>query len=365
MGLGIVIKVNGSPDAGLAEATQVEVYEQMGETTWYTIRYSEDVQDGELPGTVDGRFDPGSVLSILAGSGANLECLVKGPVGSQQIHLEHGGAGSWLELRGGDTSITMDREFKSEQWSNVTDGEAVMRILSTYGLIPDVMTTNTRHLETKHSLIQRETDLRFIKRLARRNGCYFWISCNALGLETAHFQQPQLNGTPVQELVLNFEGNNVPSFDIQWDAERPTSVEGLQVDLSSKRDMNGAAPQTPQTALGTKNLLAITNDTRSVHISGPTDDAGNMQARSEGALIEADWFIKATCRTSLHGLGGLVRANTIVNVRGAGSRHSGKYYVAAVRHIIDATAHIMELELIRNAWNDGAGGAMSVASRIF
>ncbi len=365
MGLGIVIKVNGAADSELAQASQVEVYERLGETTWFSIRYPEDIQGGDMVRAADGRLDPGSVLAILAGPGPVQECLAKGPVCSQQIHLEHGGQGSWLELRGADSSIAMDREFKSQVWSNVTDGEAVMSILGNYGLIPNVATTSTRHLETKHSLIQRETDLRFVRRLARRNGCYFWISCDALGLETAHFQRPELNGTPAKDLVINFETPNIQAFDISWDVERPTSTDGKQIDLNTKNDINGTVPQTPQPPLGTNNLQAITGDTRSIYVAAPSDDAGNMQARSEAALMEAEWFIRATCRTSLHSLGGLVRAHTVVNVQGAGSRHSGKYYVAGVRHIIDANAHIMELELIRNAWNAGAGGVQGLTSGIF
>jgi hypothetical protein len=165
--------------------------------------------------------------------------------------------------------------------------------------------------------------------------------------------------------VINLDNPNLQSFDLHWDVERPTSVEGIQLDLNSKRDINGAVAQTPQTALGSKNLSAITNDKRSVQVSAPADDAGDMQARGEAVLIEADWFIKASCRTSLHSLGALVRANTLVSVNGAGSRHSGKYYVASVRHVIDATAHVMELELVRNAWNEGAAGLTGLTSRIF
>lgn len=353
MGLGIIIQVDGSADDGLAQASKVEVYESMGETTWFSISYPEDIVEGDMKYASDRRLSPGAIISILAGGDNNsLECLVKGPVCSQKIHFEHGGQASWLEVQGADNSIGMDREFMSEIWTNVTDGEVVMRIAGDYGLVPDVATTNTRHLETKHSLVQRETDLRFIRRLARRNGCYFWITSNELGIETAHFQRPQLDGDPVNELVINFDAPSIQSLDISWDVERPTSVEGTQLDLNTKGDTNGSVLQSPQSALGNRGLAAITGDTRSMHVSAPSDDAGNMQARSEGALIEADWFIRANCRTSLNQLGKLVRAHTLVKIKGAGSRHSGKYYVAGVRHIIDATDHVMELELVRNAWNE-------------
>ncbi len=365
MGLGIVIQVNGIADAELTQASRVEVYERLGETTWFNIRYQEDIRDGDMILSGDSRLSPGSVFSILADTGSDMECLVKGPVCSQQIHLEHGGEGSWLELRGADTSITMDREFKSELWSNVTDGETVMNILSKYNLLPEVASTKTRHLETKHSLVQRETDLRLVRRLARRNGCHFWITCDEFGIEKGHFQRPELNGTPAADLLINVETPNISALDISWDVERPTSIDGTQIDLSTKSDINGTLARTPQTALGTNNLQAITGDTRSMYLATPSDDAGNMQSRAEGALMEADWFIRATCSTSLHRLGKLLRAHTVVQVSGAGSRHSGKYYVAAVRHIIDATAHIMELELIRNAWNEGADNVQGLAARIF
>ncbi|HRI60015.1 MAG TPA: hypothetical protein PK228_09840, partial [Saprospiraceae bacterium] len=294
-----------------------------------------------------------------------MECLVKGPVCSQQIHIEHGGPGSRLEVKGADSSIKMDRELQSKVWANVTDGEAVMAIAGTYGLIPDVATTKTRHLEMKHSLVQRETDLRFIRRLARRNGCYFWISCLAPGIETAHFQRPDLDSQPAADIYINYNNPHIESLDIHWDAERPTSVEGKQLDLNTKKEVNGGVDQTPQKILGNKSLLDITGDTRSMHVTAPSDDAGNMQARSEGALIESDWFIRANCTTSLYRLGKLVRAHDIVNIIGAGSRHSGPYLVAGVRHIIDAATHLMEIELVRNGWQDGPGGLGGSLTRSF
>jgi hypothetical protein len=352
MGLGITISVNGSPEAQLAQASKVEVYERLGETTYFTLSYPIDVVDGDLPPLIDSRLDPGSLIAIMVAVNETQEWLVKGPVYSQQIHFEHGGQGSSLEVRGGDNSILMDREFKSAVWANVTDGETIITILGSYGLTPDVATTNTRHLEEKHNLVQRDTDLGFIKRLARRNGCYFWITCEA-ELETAHFQRPQLDGDPIADLILNFPEANINSFDLTWNVEIPTSVEGKQLDVVTKNDLNGDLAKTPRVILAAKMLQDITPDTRSMHVAAPADDAGDMQARSEAALMEADWFIQARCHCSLQRLGKLIHPASLVNVRGAGSRHSGKYLVAGVRHVINAADHTMEMELLRNGWEAG------------
>jgi hypothetical protein len=128
-------------------------------------------------------------------------------------------------------------------------------------------------------------------------------------------------------------------------------VFGTQLDLNTKSDITGDVPQTPETLLGDQSLLAITGDTRSAHLTAPADDAGDLKARGEGALIESQWFIRATCETSVHALGKVIRSHSVVNLRGIGARHSGKYLVRAVRHTIDQNAHKMDVELVRNGWN--------------
>ena len=350
MGLGISITVDGAADAELADATTVEVFERMGEATTYRIRYEADVSEGDLPRLVDGRLGPGSELAILAPTDEATECLVKGPVHGQQIHLQHGGSGSWVEVLGSDTSVVMDRETKTAIWADVTESDVVSSILGNYGYTPDVEATSAGHFEDKHTLVQRDSDLRFVRRLARRNGFLFWLTCDDAGTETAHFKRPALDGEAASELIINLTPSNLATLDLNWDVERPTSVIGKQLDLNSKENLDGAVAATPQTILGAQSLGAITADTRSVHLLAPADDVGDLQARGEGVLIESDWFIRAQCSTSLNALGRLVRAHTVVHLRGAGSRYSGLYFVAAVHHTIDAAAHKMDVTLVRNGW---------------
>jgi hypothetical protein len=151
--------------------------------------------------------------------------------------------------------------------------------------------------------------------------------------------------------VINLEQANIQALDLAWEVERPTSIVGAQLNLNNKESLDGAVPPDPVTILGEESLAQITGDTRSVHLNAPADDAGDLQARGQGALVEAGWFITATCQTSLNALGKLVRAHTVVELQGASSRFSGKYFVAGVRHTIDATGHKMDLTLVRNGWS--------------
>jgi hypothetical protein len=350
MGLGAAIAVNRLPDPALDNADSVEVVEQMGDATSYRLHYALDISTNDLPLLREGRLGPGSLLSVLVPAASGPECLVMGPVHAQHIHLEHGGAGSRLEVRGADTSIELDREMKSRVWDGVRDGDAAFSILEEAGYLPDVAPTNALHAEAKHTLVQRDSDLRFVRRLARRNGFLFWVTADPLGIETAHFRPPPLSGEPAAELTINVEDPSLLSLDVDWDVERPTSTEGLQLDLSTKATLDGAAAASPLAPLGSADLRAISGDTRSIHISAPGDDGGDLRARGEGALVEAGWFVTAKCATTVESLGAVVRAHTTVEVKGAGKRHSGRYFVTRVRHLIDATAHRMELELRRNAW---------------
>ena len=97
----------------------------------------------------------------------------------------------------------MDREDKAVAWTDLTDSDAVVAIVAQAGLASDIETTPAGHFELKHTLIQRETDLAFVRRLARRNGNLFWLSCDESGVETAHFKRPALEGEATCDLVIN------------------------------------------------------------------------------------------------------------------------------------------------------------------
>jgi phage protein D len=352
MGLGIAIEVGGAADAELANATWVEVHERMGEMTTFRIRYDFDVEEGDFPMLTDGRIDAGSDLTIVAPVDGTNNYLVKGLVTGQQIHFEHGSGGSYLEVIGSDSSVKMDRESKSTLWSDVTDSDAVTTILGQYNYTPDVDSTQAGHSENKHTLVQQDSDFRFVHRLANRNGFLFWVTAADGGDETAHFKRPQVGDSAAADLIINLDTNNLDSLDLTWDAERPTSVDAAQLDLNDKSSIDGGVAQSPLTSLGAQSLSDIASDTRSVHVLAPVDDSGDLTSRGEGTLIDAGWFLHASTKTSVKAVGSVVRAHTIVNLRGAGKRHSGKYFVAAVRHTVDLTGHRMEIDLVRNGWGN-------------
>jgi phage protein D len=352
MAVGYSVLFDNAPDPQLGQPASVDVHECIGSPATFRLTYGLDIQEGDLPLLADPRLAPGKIVSVFSQTAAGLPCLIKGPITSQKIKLSHGGSGSLLEVIGADTSIAMDRENKAALWTG-SDSSAVSQIVGTYQLTPAVDTTSAMHEETKHVLVQRETDLAFVRRLARRNGCLFWVSCDDTGLlETANFKRPPIDGAPVSELIINLADppSNLASLEISWDVERPTSAVATEVDLGRISDIDGEAAQSPLTPLGAQGLAAVATGTRAAHVYGPVDDSSDLKARSEGALIEQEFFIRATGSTTAQALGGVLRSHTVVNLRGAGKRHSGKWFCSSVHHVLDDVGHRMDFELIRNGW---------------
>lgn len=353
MGLNTTILINNLPDPRMDLADKIEVTEQMDQTTTYNIHYSIDICEGDISRLKEANLNPGVKMTVMVPEEFGLmNCLVKGPINSQQIQLLNGGAGSWMNVGGADVTLEMGREFKSKVWDNITDHLAVTTIVATdYQLIPDISLTSSVHTELGNVLVQRNNDLQFIRQLASRNGFHFWVDCNPLGLEVAHFKKPDLSGSPKVTLTLNQDDCNMSDLSINWDVERPTTVENQQINATTKNivdngSSNGLVTNDPRE----QSLRDIQgSDVRSTHLATAADD-GNM-ASSDAIITESDWFINASCKTTFHKIKKVVHAFDVVEIVGVGSRHSGKYLVSGVKHTIDETAHTMEIDLIRNVWN--------------
>lgn len=347
------VKVNGQADPSVASgASYIEVHERLGEPTTFRLRLQADIVEKDIPLLSDARFDPGSEIQIFVLIDQAATCLVRGPVTGQQGSLPHGGAGSFVDVVGADASLTMNRKIRAQAWSG-RDSDAVRSILRDYPKVTtaDVADTDGNHEEAGHTLNQFDTDLRFIQRLARRNGFLFWLDADERGNLTGHFRRPALDGQPVAKLTLNLDPPMIKVLELSWDVERPTSAQGLQVKLTDKSDLVGAVPRSPLPPLGALALADIVTDVRDTHVAPPVDDGGDLRARGEGALIDAAWFVTARGEAQQEAVGAILRACTVVELQGVGKRHSGKWLVAGVRHTLDAATHRMEFELLRNAWS--------------
>jgi len=352
--------LNGTPaDATLSTAlTSVEVEENADLPAAIQLNVSiSRSDDGDLQYVNDSRFQPLANLAVVATpDGQSPQCIFDGYVLSHKLHLETGITASTLQVWGQDASWLMNLEEKVKEWVDVTDADVANAIFKDYGITPSSDNANDNspsHTEDGYSLMQRASDIQFLRSLARRNGKLCRVVCaDKPGKRTGYFVKPKLDGDPVLTLTLNQpETWTVDALDIEWDVTRPTAVEASQA-LFNDSDEDGISADTSDSGLAlldTQGLAAFSGKDMTVILTTQVDDAGELTLRAQSLLREAGWFVRCEGEADVVRLNAVLRVGTVVLLDGIGAVHSGKYYVWSVRHTITADFHKMKFVLVRNA----------------
>lgn len=298
-------------------------------------------------GFSDGLGALGAAIGSLLGGGGSSDGLVR-IFDGYITHVETDFAGSGgpaLTVRAMDSSVLLSFEDNVAVWPDCSDSDIVSSILGTYGLTADTEPTATTHDETVTTVVQRATDLAFIRRLAQRNGYEFYFDSSDDGTVTGHFKPPNLDGTPQKDLALLFgDDTNLRSFATRLTTQRPLAVKVSQIDVDEASANIGTATDTQLTKLGASDqsvlvagplgsLVTPSEALAQMRVLGqPTADAGELQTIAQAVRDEAAWFITATGEINTDAYATVLRAHQTVLIKGVGSTYSGTYYVTRVVH---------------------------------
>jgi phage protein D len=260
----------------------------------------------------------------------------------------------------------MSQTETAREWVDVTDADVAASIFGQYGVTPaaDNSTDDSAaHTADTHSLMQRATDLAFLRMLARRGGKVCRIACaDKPGVRTGYFATPKLDGDPSVTLTLNDPANwTIDAVDFEWDATRPSAVTARSA-LFSDPDASGAIGDTSDSGLkplGDQALGAFVGQPTTVMLTAATDSAGDLTLRAKALLREAGWFARCEGESDAGRLGMVLRPGMLAAVVGVGALFSGSWLVWNVRHKITQEAHKMHFTLLRNALGKPAAGGSS------
>jgi phage protein D len=331
-------------------------------------------EDGDLTFVSDSRFKPFANLALVAQlEDGQPECLFDGYVLSHKVHLETGVTASTLKVWGQDAEWLMNLEEKTREWADVTDADVASTIFGEYDIAAASANSDDdspAHNEAGHTLMQRGSDIQFLRRLARSNGKVCRVACaGEPGDRTGYFAKPNLDGEPIATLSLNDpEVWSVDALDIDWDVTHPTAVKARQALFTDDaEDGVGSEPSdSGLSLLDARGAAEFAGKAMTVLLTAPVDDAGELSLRATAVLREAGWFVRCEGEADVARANAILRAGTVVQLNGLGSLHSGKYFVWSVRHRIDSETHKMRFVLVRNAVGpDPAGGPGGLLSGIF
>jgi phage protein D len=310
---------------------------------------------GDLTYVNDPTFQPYTNLAVVVtADGQTPECIFDGYVLSHKLHLDRGITSSTIKVWGQDASWLMNLEEKATEWADLTDGDVANSIFGTYGFTPapdNTQDDSATHTASGHTLMQRASDIQFLRQLARRNGKLCRVACGAqAGQRTGYFAKPDLTGSPSVTLTLNDPAKQmVNAFDIEWDVTRPTEVLAAQALFTSSDEATADVTDSGLTSLADRDASTFAGQSMKAMLTTTVDDAGELTMRATSLLREGGFFVRCTGEVDLSALGVVLRVGALVTVNGIGSVHSGTYYVWSVHHTIKLDSYLMSFVLVRNA----------------
>jgi hypothetical protein len=280
------------------------------------------------------------------------EAVINGYVTRQEVTYAEEPGASVLEVSGMDATHLMNLQEKVMPWPNLPDNAIAAAIFGQYAVVPRVHPTPPLLVEPEGTTTQRGTDIRFLKRLARRNGFDCFVQPEPLsGLDMGFFQPPA-TGPGVPQAVLNVNmgaETNVLGFNVSYEMTQPTSVVAAGLDAATKAPQPALAPVPLAVPMGLEPaLLRILPPP----IVRPADTGlmrtSELQTAAQAILAESSLAVRAS--GTVPGNAGILRPGGIVNVRGAGRVFSGSYYVTRVSHSLSREGgHMQRFEALRDA----------------
>ena len=337
----------------LARVREVEVEEHAEMADILRLRLAVAVQESGSSWTAldESLFERLTNVRVQATIGDNSESLIDAYVIETRAEFSDQPGGSQLEVVAMDGSVLLNLEEKVRAWPDMSDSDIADAIFGEHGLTPQVESTRPTRLELDRTVLQRGTDIQFLRELARRNGYECVVELDPRSGEAQGcFRPPRVDEQPQGVLSVNLgSATNVNRFQARYDMLRPTTAQATGLEVGGQSDQSGEAEQGALTDLGGTALSATDRPRRALLSNTGLADSAELQTYAQAVVDRSSWAIRAEGELSTVAYGGILHAKRPVNVRGAGRQFSGTYYVERVLHRITGEGYTQYFTLRRNA----------------
>jgi phage protein D len=346
----VTLTIGGAETADLYDdivCIEVELDDELAAMARITVAMPQD-DDGTWKYLDDPRLLVGQDVTVAVRLGATADTLFTGTL----THLKPDFGGdpneARYELWAMDRSVLMDRDDVLMAWPNMKDSDIAGHIFQTHRLIASVDDTAVVHDDKVSTIIQRETDIRFLKRLAARNGyeCY-------VDNRTGYFCKPKLTAPPQPVLAVQFgDETSVLKFALTVDGLIPTTIAMSQLDRVTKQPHRIQISTAGQPALGKAAAARYIGGSLSgrVEISQTvTTGAPEMTQLCQGLYDTGAWFVTGEGEVAGNLYGHILRPRKTVTIKGIGATYSGMWYVTHVTHTLTDAGYSQTFRVKRNA----------------
>lgn len=355
-GIGYTLLVDNLPaGADLVDALeQMDVERGLGTADVLRLRLAVALSEDGSRWVIadDGIFDRLTSVRVMLTLGLGLPItLFDGYVANVDLELSEDPGQSSLTVVALDATALMNLEERIREWPNMPDSAIASMIFAEYGLIPVVDFTQPVRTQIDTTVTQRDTDIRFLRHLAHRNGFDVYVKPTPVpGVTEGHFHRPLVDLPSQGVLSVNFgELTNVRSFRISHEMLRAASTEILGVDAKTVQVQSATSSTAQNTELGRESLLGGPSPRKVALRNQGLSQTGELQTFAQASVDRSIWAVTAEGELETAVYGDALDVGRPVLVRGAGSTHSGTYFVERVHHVVEGESYTQRFTLRRNA----------------
>ena len=276
--------------------------------------------------------------------------VINGYVTEHAVSSADAPGSSTLDVTGMDVTLLMNMSETVAAFPNMSDSQIASEIFARNYIPPIVDDTAPVLVEPDGTTIQRGTDIRFLRRLARRNGFDCYVQPDPLtGQDIGYFRARGLSGVPQAVLSVNFgTDTNVREFNVSYQLAKPTAAIATGLDTLTKTSQPAFALTTLQLPLGLEGTLARELPP-GVVLPAATGlmRTAELQRALQATVDRSSWAVTATGTVGSDVP--VLAPGGLVNIRGLGRLYNGSYYLTRVTHLIAAGDYTQRFEAERNA----------------
>lgn len=296
-----------------------------------------------------GAVDPFNRVVIAVAFGVVPEVLIDGIVTHHEVAPSNEPGQSTLRVKGKDVSLMLDLEEKNEKYPNQPDWLIVTQLLGAqaqYGLVPAVTPTTDVPIELERVTRQHETDLKFIERLARKNGYVFYVEPATVGVNTAYWGPENRLGVPQSALTVDMgAATNVKSLSFAADALAPVETGSEVVEPITKTTI--PIPSLPPLRIPPLSASPLPARRKTLLRETAKQNPAQAVTSAVAASTRAPDPVSGSGELDSARYGGALRARRLVGVRGAGLSYDGLYYVRRVSHTLRSGQYTQRFTISR------------------
>jgi uncharacterized protein len=326
------IRINGAavPLPVLQDVRAVTVEESVDEPAWFTVELSNwDEEKLQVSYSDGSQFAIGGAVEISLGYIDALTEVVQGEITSLEPVFS-AASPPVLTVGGYGYAHRLARTRKTRSFATMKDSAIVAQVGREAGLRAEVKDTR---VSLPYVAQANQTDWAFLRERAARIGYEVFVRDKVL------YFRPPASGTKAQQ-ALSLDGDvtefrprlstvgQVGEVTVRgWDVKTKQPVVGRAATGQEISRMGGTrtGPKTADAAFG-RSTTAHVDLGPALKADADMIALGDLNAGALG-------FVRATIAC---GGRAELRAGTVVEIKGAGTRFSGPYYVTTVTHVLDA-----------------------------